>query len=119
MSNGTTGLLWLGLVALLISSMVAVPQGLFPGFGSTAFLIVSLSAPFAFMAFQTRGWFSLNKKIVVCVTHDGLTVDRWPGDTFHSATSSWAYGRVRCTAAQRPGRRCTCDVARTALFSGT
>jgi hypothetical protein len=83
MSNTTTWILWVGMVALLISSMVAVSQGLLPGFGPTAFLIVSLSAPFAFMAFQMRGWFSFNKKIVVRVTHDGLTVDRWPGDVFH------------------------------------
>jgi hypothetical protein len=80
MSNTMTWLAWLGMVAFLVSIMIAVSQGLLPGFGPTAFLIVSLSAPFAFMAFQMRGWLSLNKEIVVCVTQDGLTVDRWPGD---------------------------------------
>jgi hypothetical protein len=82
MSNTTTWILWVGMVALLISSMAAVSQGLLPGSGPTAFVIVSFSAPLAFMAFQMRGWLSLNKKIVVRVTHDGLTVDRWPGDVF-------------------------------------
>jgi len=56
MSNKTTLLLWVGMVAFLIMSMVAVSQGRFPGFEPTAFMIISLSAPFAFMAFQMRGW---------------------------------------------------------------
>jgi hypothetical protein len=51
--------------------------------GPRAYTIVALIAPFAFMAFQMRGWFSFNKKIVIRVARDGLTVDRRPGDVFY------------------------------------
>ena len=80
MSNKTTLLLWMGMVAFLFGSMAAASLGLFPGSRPATFAIVALIFPFAFMAFQMRGWFSLNKKIVICVNPDGLTVDRWPGD---------------------------------------
>jgi hypothetical protein len=65
MSNAVTLLLWSVMLALLISGMVAVSNGLFPGVGRRGYMIAALIAPFAFMAFQTRGWFSLNKKIVI------------------------------------------------------
>ena len=80
MSNKTTLLLGMGMVAFLFGSMAAASLGLLPGFHPATFAIVALIFPFAFMAFQMRGWFSLNKKIVICVNPDGLTVDRWPGD---------------------------------------
>jgi hypothetical protein len=82
MSNTVTFLVWSVMVALLISGMIAISKGLLPGVGPRAYTIVALIAPFAFMAFQMRGWFSFNKKIVICVTRDGLTVNQWPGDVF-------------------------------------
>jgi len=82
MSNTTTILLWTAMVAFLFGGMAAASQGLFPGFRPATFAIVALIFPFAFMAFQMRGWFSLNKKIAICVNPDGLTVDKWPGDVF-------------------------------------
>jgi hypothetical protein len=77
-----TFLVWSVMVALLISGVIVISNGSLPGVGPRAYTVVALIAPFAFMAFQVRGWFSFNKKIVIRVTQDGLTVGRWPGDVF-------------------------------------
>lgn len=82
MSNKKTMAVWVAMVALLMVGLVATSHRWFPGVPPATFTIVALGAPFAFMAFQVRGWWSLNKKIVISVTGDGLTVDRRPGDVF-------------------------------------
>lgn len=80
-TNKWTLVVWLGMVAFLMMGMMGASQGWLP-FNPTAFMIVFVGAPFVFMAFQARGWLSLNQQIGVRVTGDGLTVDRWPDDIF-------------------------------------
>ena len=82
MSNKTTMMVWVAMVALLVVGMVATSHRWFPGVPPATYTVVALGAPFAFMAFQMRGWWSLNKKIAICVSGDGLTVDRRPGEVF-------------------------------------
>jgi hypothetical protein len=82
MSNKKTLILWFGMVALLVVGLQAMSQRWLPGVPRPVFMIFMYGAPFAFMAFQMRGWLRFNKKIAICVTGDDLTVDRWPGEVF-------------------------------------